>query len=69
MRHRAARIDRRDLLERLPRLRIRHVVQEGDRAIELHLGWCGAGDGKVDRAQEVAGMLLGPGLSLRPRSP
>ena len=33
-------------------------MQEGDRSIELHLGWFGAGDGKVNRAQEVAGVLL-----------
>jgi hypothetical protein len=33
-------------------------MQEGDRAIELHLDWLGAGDGKVNRAQGVAGVLL-----------
>jgi hypothetical protein len=33
-------------------------MKEGDRAIELHLGLLGAGDGKVNRAQGVAGVLL-----------
>jgi hypothetical protein len=33
-------------------------MQEGDRAIELHLGLLGAGDGKVNRAKGVAGVLL-----------
>ena len=56
--HRALGIGRRDLLECLPGRRIRHVMQEGDRAIELHLGLLGTGDGKVNRAQGVAGVLL-----------
>jgi hypothetical protein len=34
------------------------VVQEGDGSIELHLGWFGAGDGKANRAQGVARVLL-----------
>jgi hypothetical protein len=58
MRHRAASVCRRDSLEFIPCLWIRHVMQEGDRSIELHLGLFGAGDGKVDRAQRVAGVLL-----------
>jgi hypothetical protein len=33
-------------------------MQEGDCVIELHLGLLGAGDGKVDSAQGVAGVLL-----------
>jgi hypothetical protein len=33
-------------------------MQEGDRSIELYLGLLGAGDGKVDRAQGVAGVSL-----------
>ncbi len=33
-------------------------MQESDRSIELHLGLFGAGDGKVNRAQGVTGMLL-----------
>ena len=40
------RIDGRDPLECLPCLRVRHVVQEGDRAIELRLSLFRAGDGK-----------------------
>src|SRR6185437_14323988 len=37
------------------------VMQEGDRSIEFHLGPCRAADGKVNRAQRVAGVL--PGLT------
>ena len=59
MRHRAPRVCRRHSLECFPCLWIRHVMQEGDRAIELHLGLLGAGDGKVNRAKGVAGVLLG----------
>jgi hypothetical protein len=33
-------------------------MQEGDRAIELHLGLFGARDAKVNRAQGVVGVLL-----------
>jgi len=58
MRHRAPRIGLCDLLECLSCLWIRHVMQEGDRSIELHLGLFGAGDGKVNRAQAVAGVLI-----------
>ena len=43
---------------RFPRLRIGHVVQEGDRAIELGPGRGGAADGKIDGAQVVTGMRL-----------
>ena len=50
------RIGRGDPLECLPRLRIRHVMQEGDRSIELHLGRFGAADGEVHRAQVFAGV-------------
>jgi hypothetical protein len=32
-------------------------MQKSDRAIELHLGLFGAGYGKVNRAQGVAGVL------------
>jgi hypothetical protein len=35
-------------------------MQQGDRTIELHLGVFGAADGKVNRAQGVAGVLLNP---------
>ena len=63
MRHRALRINRRDLLECCTRLRIGHVMQEGDSQIELLLSLLRAGDGKVDDAQGVVGMLLG--LALR----
>ena len=38
MRHRAVGIGRGDLLECLPRLRIRHVMQKGDSMVEFHLG-------------------------------
>ena len=58
MRHRAPGIGRCDLLECLPCLWIRHVMQEGDRPIELHLGLFGAGNGKVNRAQGMAGVLV-----------
>jgi hypothetical protein len=34
-------------------------MQEGDRPIELHLGLFGARNGKVSRAQGVAGVLVG----------
>jgi hypothetical protein len=33
-------------------------MQEGDSSIEFRLGLFGAGDGKVNLAQRVAGMLL-----------
>jgi hypothetical protein len=33
-------------------------MQEGGCSVELHLGLFGAADGKVDRAQGVAGVLL-----------
>jgi hypothetical protein len=33
-------------------------MQQGDRPIELRLGLFGAGDGKVNPAQRVAGVLL-----------
>ena len=36
------------------------MVQEGHRLIELPLGLFRAGDGKVNRAQDVAGVLLHP---------
>jgi hypothetical protein len=32
-------------------------MQEGNRPIELHLGLFGAGDGEVNRAQGMAGVL------------
>jgi hypothetical protein len=35
-------------------------MQQGDRTIELHLGVFGTGDGKVNCAHGVAGMLLNP---------
>lgn len=47
-----------DSLECLPCLWIRHVMQEGNRLIELHLSLFRAGDGEVSRTQGVAGMVL-----------
>jgi hypothetical protein len=58
VRHRAPWFDLRYLLECLPRLRVGHVVKQGDRAIELDLGLFGAGDGEVNRAQGVLGVTL-----------
>ena len=56
--HRALGIVFCDSLERLPCLWVRHVMQQGDRPIEFLLGLFGAGDGKVNPAQRVAGVLL-----------
>jgi hypothetical protein len=33
-------------------------MEQGDRSIELHLRFSRAGDGKINRAKRVAGMLL-----------
>jgi hypothetical protein len=38
---------------------IRHVVQESDRSIELHLALLGAGDGKINGTQGMPCVLLG----------
>ena len=59
MRHCAFRIDRRDLFECLPRLRISHVMQERDGAIEFRLSFFGTRDRKVDRAQVMSDVLIG----------
>ena len=63
MRHRTLRIGRGDTLESFARLGIRHVMQEGDRPVKLHLSRLRAADGEVNRAQRVAGVR--PDLSGR----
>jgi hypothetical protein len=57
MRHRAPGIGCHDALECLPRLRIRHVMQECDRAVELGPSLFRAGHGEVDGAERVPAML------------
>jgi hypothetical protein len=63
MRHGTTGIGRSDALEFLPCLRIRHMVQEGDRVIERDLRRPGARDRKLHLAQRVIGVLLTPRVS------
>jgi hypothetical protein len=58
MRHRAFRIGRGDTLESFARLGICHVMQEGNRPVELHLSRLRTADGEVNRAQGVVSMWL-----------
>jgi hypothetical protein len=44
-------------------------MQEGDRPVELYLGSFGAGDGKVNGAQGMAGVLLGLASGFARESP
>ena len=59
VRHRAVGISLRDLLESFPRLRIGHVMEQGDGAVELHLRLRRAAHGKADFSQLVAGVRVG----------
>ncbi len=58
MRHRTFGIDCCDVLERLPRLRVGHVMKQGNCSIEFLLGFLGTGDWKVDRAQVMSRVLV-----------
>ena len=57
MRHRAIRINRRDMLKSLPRLRVGHVMEKRDASIEFRLRFFRTGDRKVYRAQMVTCMI------------
>src|SRR5882762_4106057 len=47
-----------DLLKRLPRLRIRHMVEQRHRPIEFSLTGRSARDGKIDDTERVVPMVV-----------